>query len=155
MVVVEISLPRRHIWIFEWIEFSKVKIMISFNILTKYQHSWKHCKTGESELSKEECLTDLSNELEAPKDRLSSSIQDIVIRHLDILHEKLMHYFSNNERETQIILDGCEILSKWISQNCLILLQKMNQNSVNIRLSLLNPNLKLLNSEFWLHLKLL
>ena len=42
-----------------------------------------------------------SNELEVTKERLSSSIQDIVTRHnLDLLQEKFMQYFPNEIRDT-------------------------------------------------------
>jgi len=50
-------------------------------------------------LSKEECFQWIA----MSNYRLSSTIQDIVTRHLDSLNKRFMHYFPNEMRDTEHI----------------------------------------------------
>jgi len=102
--------------------------MISFGILKKYQHSWHHSNPGEWRIRvvPGRMLREFPDELKVTEDRLYSTMQDIATRHLDLLHEKFMHYFQNEMRDTEHI--------GWVqnpfevdSQNCLFLV-KMSQN---------------------------
>lgn len=98
------------------------------------------------------CLSELSIELEVTKDTWSSTIQDIVTRHLDLLHEKFMHYFPTQIRDTEHIA--------WVRNPLEVDFSKLSLSSEEesklIELSC-DRSLKLKYetvglAEFWLHI---
>ena len=91
-------------------------------------------------------LTDLSNELEVTKDRLSSAIQDIVSRHLDLLRERFMHYFPIEMRDIEHITK-----SLWMDFSKLYLSSEYESKLIEISFDR-SQSFKLLDLESWLHI---